>query len=421
MTGKRSSKWLWLALALLIAFAIAGCSDSDGSEEPQSTTTQPEATTTTQGQAETTTTQGGTTPSGEPVVFGALLDGSGGASFYSQETVAGIEIAVDEINASGGIMGRPVELLKEDDGNDANQAPAKVRSLIEDGAMAILQTSGSASSLQIKSVLVEEQIPGIAATNLNGSITKEPDESFMFATANSAGAMVTVLQEAMSEYSTAAIYTDTSPTGTGLADVYKASLEAVGIEVLTVEAVDVGATDATAQVARMRDGDPEAAFIAAQAPSEEALFVRTVQDLGWDVPIFMDITAGVPEFWELSGPAALEPVRYVDQADPDNERTQEFRSLFEERYDRQFVSFSAMGYDAVYILKEAIERAGTTDGPALRDALEQTDHEAHWGQPGYRVVCSATDHRCEGIEGMLVRRFAEDGTPGDVIYRGGES
>ena len=71
------------------------------------------------------------------------LDGSGGAAFYSGQRVMGAETAVDEINKAGGIMGRPVKLVKQDDGNNPNVAPIRTRALIEAGASGVLMTSGS--------------------------------------------------------------------------------------------------------------------------------------------------------------------------------------------------------------------------------------------------------------------------------------
>lgn len=415
---KRGKPWFAIVWLVAVMLLVGACGESSSTTTGAETTSTAEAAPTSDESAPPESTS---PPSGDPIVLGVLFDGSGGASFYSMETVAGIEIAVEEINAAGGVLGRPLEIKREDDENDANRAPAQARALLENGAVVVLQTSGSASSLQIKPVIAEEQVPGIAVTNLNGEITAEPDHEYMFAFANDAAQMVTVLQDAVSEYSTFGVFTDTSSTGTGLADIYAASLDAVGIEVVGIEAVDVGATDATAQVARIRDRDPEAVWIASQAPSEEALFLRTINDVGWDVPVFQDITAQVPEFWELAGAEALRPLQYVDQAHPDNERTQAFQALFATKHDRPFVSFSAMGYDSVYILKEAIERADSTEGTALRDALEQTDYEASWGQPGYRTACSAENHRCASLEGMVVRGFTDEGTPGEVIYAPSDS
>ncbi len=97
----------------------------------------------------------------EPIRLGILYDASGGASDYSRYNLMNAALAVDEINAAGGVLGRPIELLKEDDGNDPNVAPLRTRTLVKRGSVGLILGSGSASVLQARVVAEEEKSAGI--------------------------------------------------------------------------------------------------------------------------------------------------------------------------------------------------------------------------------------------------------------------
>ncbi len=354
----------------------------------------------------------------EPIKFGILYDGSGGAAFYSGESVKGIELAVDEINRNGGILGRQVEVIKKDDSNNPTLAPLRTRELIEDGAVVTFMTSGSSSTLQARVTLAEEKIPGITPTNLNSKIVRPPNHEYMFSIANNGGQLVGFLLDVMESYEEVAIFADTSATGKALADIYKGAFESGGKTVVAMEAVDVGATDATAQVARLKDANPDVVFVSGQAAPEQALFLRARRDLGLNVPTLQDTTGQVPQLWELAGAAALEGHRMVDQIDPGNKKTDVVRKAFREKYgkDAPFLSFHAQGWDTAMLYEKAIEMAGSTDGTAIRDALENIQgYEAHWGRPGYTISCSRQSHLCASIEGMVLRGFDGD-RPGAVVY-----
>lgn len=352
----------------------------------------------------------------KPIILGALYDGSGGASFYSEQSLIGIELAIEKINADGGILGRHVELVREDDENNATAAPLRTRSLVEAGAVGIFMTSGSASTLQAKAVLADEEVPGITPTNLNDAITKPPNAEYMFSTANSSGQVVEELIDYLDQFESIGIFTDTSPTGTALADGYRAAFEAAGIDVAVTEAVDVGATDASAQIARFRNAGVDAVFVSGQGAAEQALFVRQAHEHGLDIPMAQDTTAAVPQYWKLAGAQALENVVFTGQLDPANKKTEVVKKRFEAKHpDATFLPFHAQGWDDVYLFKEAIENADSTEGTAIKQALESiSGYVAHWGSAGYKISCSAKSHLCATKEGIVLRGF-ENGEPGQPI------
>ena len=354
----------------------------------------------------------------QPIVIGALFDGSGGAAFYSGQSVMGVDVAIEEVNKSGGIMGSPVTFIKQDDGNNPNVAPIRTRALIEGGAVGIIMTSGSASTLQARVVLEEMKVPGLNA-NLNPKIVQPPNNTYIFSIGNDTSQIVQALTEAVKPYKRLAIFTDNGPTGMGLANSYKDAFEKAGVKVLMMEAVDVGATDATAQVSRMKAQKVDAVFVSGQAAGEQALFLRAAEMQGLNVPMFQDITAGNPRYHKLAGAAALKNLRFISQVDPSNPASAMVQKLVQAKYGPKAVepTLYLQTWDEVHLLKYAIENAGSTDGTAIRDALQKVKNfKSVWGQSGYTLNCSKDSHLCSSLKGVVLRGF-ENGVPGPVVQR----
>jgi branched-chain amino acid transport system substrate-binding protein len=354
----------------------------------------------------------------QPIVIGVLFDGSGGAAFYSGQSVMGAEAAVDEINKSGGIKGRRVVIAKQDDGNNPNFAPIRTRALIEAGAVGVIMTSGSACTLQARVVLEEMKIPGFTS-NMNPMIVQPPNNAYIFSAGNDTNQIVQALTEAVKPYKRLAIFTDNGATGMGLANSYKEAFEKSGIKVLMIEAVDVGATDANAQVSRMKAQKVDAVFVSGQAPAEQALFLRTAEMQGLNVPMFQDITAGSVQYHKLAGPDGLKNLRYITQFDPTNQTTQKVIKLVQAKFGAKAVepNMYLAAWDEVYMLKQAIENAGSTNGTSLRDAVEKiSKFPASSGQTGYTLSCSKSSHLCSSLKGLVLRGF-ENGVPGPVLQR----
>ena len=357
-------------------------------------------------------------PQGEPIMIGAIFDGSGGAAFYSGQSMLGVDSAIEEINKNGGIMGRPVKLLKQDDGNNPSMTPIRTRALIEDGAVAVVMTSGSASTLQARVVLEELKVPGICA-NMDDKIVQPPNNNYIFSIGNDTTQIVQALTEAVKPYQRVAIFTDNGPTGMGLAKSFDEAFKNAGVNVIGIESVDVGATDATALVSRMKAKNVDAVFISGQASAEQALFLRTADMQGLNVPMFQDITANSPRYHQLAGAAALKNLQFISQNDPTNSESIRVFNIVKAKFGKKAMepTLTQWGWDEVHLIKHAIEKAGSTDGTAIRDAIEETTNfPSTWGQPGYTLSCSQSSHLCSNMKGLVLRGF-ENGHPGKVIKR----
>ena len=141
--------------------------------------------------------------------------------------------------------------------------------------------------------------------------------------------------------------------------------------------------------------------------------------MGLDVPMFQDITAGSAQYWKLAGAAALKNLRYTACFDPANPTSAKVVKLVEAKYGAKAVEpmLYLQAWDEVHMLKQAIESAKSTNGTAVRDALEKmTKFPSSWGQAGYAIGCTKDNHLCSNLKGLVLRGF-ENGVPGPVIQK----
>lgn len=362
-------------------------------------------------------------PSGAPLVVGVVEARSGASTFYSTETVQAVELAVVQVNKSGGILNRQVTLIHADDQSDPNLSVLAAQRLVDQGAKAILFTSGSASTLQARIVCTQQRIPCIAPTNVNAKIIAPPNNDYVFLVANAGDATVVALVGAIhaAGYKRLAFYTDASATATGTAGAYEQAFKKAdpNISIVDKEFVPVAASDATAALIRIRDAKPDVVVMPGSADASiEALYHTTASRLGMQLPVFSTTSLQQPQIWKLAG-KTLDGTVYTDNLSTKNSETQKVEKLFHNKYgaDAPFIGFHANAWDAVFLLKHAFEAAGTTgDGTAVRNALEKTTgFTSSWGQPGYKLNYSHDRHTGASIEGAMkgiVMRVFKDGKPG---------
>lgn len=361
--------------------------------------------------------------SGDPIVIGVIQDQSGGASFYSAQAVNMLELAVDKVNegvfldasdalpnTDPGILGRPVELIFEDDQGDPNLTVVRTRRLLEQGADFVFFSSGSSSSIQGRVVCQEEQVFCMAPNNVSGAILEPPNIDYMFTIAPPGGDTVSVFIDMFERqgYETVAYNSDDTATAQVLKDAYQSAFEASGYETVADEVVAVGSTDITGQVVRIEDADPDVIFDMSQTATEGGLFFRTSSRLVPDVPRFAtNAVTSQPEMWEIGGADGMDGLLVVDNLAPDNEYTNRVAELYAEAYgDDPFLFIHGMNWDALMLMKLAVETAGSTEGTAVRDAFEQiADFPSAHGQNGYTLTWTPERHNGSDVKGHVVVEF----------------
>jgi branched-chain amino acid transport system substrate-binding protein len=359
---------------------------------------------------------------GEPIVIGMLEDSSGTAAGYSQLAARSIEAAVAEVNGKGGIAGRPLKLIRENDQNQPTQAPALVRKLSENGAAAILLNSGSASGVQSKPVCKELQITCLAVTSLNTTIGLPPDNEFSFMMANPVtdiGKVFLAGFGAVGVKSVGAI-SDDSPTIAGLNELLIPQWKTAGIKLVTEEKVPLKASDVSAQIARLKSAKPDAVYIGSLGGQQEVLIQNALNEQLPGVLRFSLASIGnQPATWKLANPGALKGLLFASSVSSQNPRTAALVTLLKSVQGDKFTALTAyeqQGYDALYLMKAAIEKAGgPSDKVKIKDGLEQiSGYQPTFGQPQFTMSFSPTKHLGpDGLCGLVIGEFNDSNQPGD--------
>ena len=361
----------------------------------------------------------GSRPTGEPIVIGMDVDSTGPGASYSVPARDTMLNAIEEINNNGGILGRPVDVVSENDESDPTRTPSVVRKLVEQGADVLIMQTGGSAVAQAKSAIQEAGIPTIAPTSLTTSVAQPPDADFTYILANPISDFVTIFCKAWEAdgVKKLAVMSDESPTISGL---NKLLLPGLGecVDLVAEESAPVDASDVAAQVARINDAKPDAVLVSSVGGGFEVLVQNTLAQQARDLKRFSLAAIGnQPSTWELANPGALEGLIFMGSLNPKNDKTEELRSFLKERRnsDWTMTAYDAQAYDAIQIIKEAIEKAGSTDHQAINQAIQEiSGYEAHFGQPGFTLSYKKDKHvGTDGLCGLSLIEFNGDNKPGD--------
>src|SRR5690349_1476520 len=207
------------------------------------------------------------TPSGEPIKIGSVLSLTGPGAGLGQAERSGVQLAEKLINDKGGIKGRPLKILIEDDGSKADIAKSKAEDLVfNQKVKAIVGPSLTASTGAVAAITNAEQIPQLAITGLGPAIELNYKSLYHLMPPQTLNA------KAMLEYTTKAVrrkkvgVLHDSGDGQLVANALQAQASGYGVEFVAVEKFEVGATDVSTQAGKVRAANPEVLFVIATNP-----------------------------------------------------------------------------------------------------------------------------------------------------------
>jgi branched-chain amino acid transport system substrate-binding protein len=309
----------------------------------------------------------------DTVKIGVITDMTGTARFYAEPVTEGSKLAAKIINENGGVLGKPIELLIEDDQNKPDVASAKARKLVDEGAVFILCNSSSTTTQQIQSVSLETKTPQLTATNGVDTMTTSIDNPYFWQT----GVLATIQLDTLMAYSKSrnykrvAIWRDEMVLSQQIAESFRKGLESRGVEVVDEEVIARGATSAVPQLQKIRAQNPEAIFNAGILGPEMVVFFRGYHELGLKMPVLGSYNLSIPTYLRTAKDL-MEGVVFVDAYDPDKKQVKDFSTLFEKEYSRAPYSMNAYGYDGINLIADAIRRAGSFDREKIRAAMQAT-------------------------------------------------
>lgn len=322
----------------------------------------------------------GVTESKEPIKIGALFAVSGGASFLGEpERNTAIMIA-EQINAAGGVLGRPLELVVEDTESNEQKAVTAIGKLIkQDGVCAVIGPSTSGSTFAVMPIAEENQIPLVSCAAAEKIVN--PVNPWVFKTPQKDSDCVIRIFEHMKSKSIDKIAIITATTGFGQAgrDQLKLLAPQFGLTIVADETYGKEDNDMSAQLTRIRGTDAQAVVNWSIEPGQ-SIVPKNMRQLGMQIPLYQSHGFGNIRYVELAGEAAegiifpagaLLVVDTLPDTHPRKALLQQYKTDYEQRFNMQASTFGGHAYDALYLVVEAIESAGSAEPAAIRDALEK--------------------------------------------------
>lgn len=326
--------------------------------------------------------------SGKTVKIGVVNDITGPIQDYGQKIAKGLDMAVEELNAKGGIYGAKVELVKEDPASDRAQASALIRKLAGDkdiaGIVGPISTSAVVPAAEVCAQL------GIICVATGSSTIFAPGTlgEWVFRTAligDKPFPEFLKQTKAKLNYTTIGIvYTIDNDYSVFEQDFLKSNAEKYGLKVLGIESARMRDNDFSAQLTSLMAKNPDVLWPAAPT-NEAALIIQQARQRGFKGPVLGGATLNEPAIYKLSGGAAEGFLTYFPfNPFEDRPLVKAFTQKYTERYKEQVPVFVAYGYDATNNLIAAIKRAKSTDRKAVRDAFAATkDQEGLAGKYAY--------------------------------------
>lgn len=310
-----------------------------------------------------------------PILVGYYGDLSGRTSSFGQSTKNGVEMAADEINKAGGINGRTIQIITEDDQGEPNKAATVVTKLInQDKVHAILGEVASSNSLAAAPKAQEAKVPMISPSSTNPAVTQVGDYIFRvcFIDPFQGEVMAKFSANNLKAKRAAILYDFNSDYSRGLFQFFKRSFTGLGGQIVTEQSYTQGDRDFSGQLTAIRAATPDVIYVPGYY-GEVGVISNQAKQLGIKAPLLGGDGWDAPQLWELGG-ASLNG-NYISNhysVDDPSPAIQKFVADYKARFNILPDALAALGYDSMKVLGDAIQRAGTTESVKLRDAIAQT-------------------------------------------------
>ncbi len=310
-----------------------------------------------------------------PIVIGYYGDLSGRTSNFGQSTKRGVEMAADELNKAAGASGRQIQILAEDDEGRPEKAATVVTKLIDqDRVVALLGEVASGNTLAAAPKAQAAHVPMISPSSTNPAVTQVGDyiSRVCFIDPFQGEVMAKFAANTLKAKKAAIMLDFNSPYSRGLTEFFETSFTRLGGQVVNKQSYTQGDRDYKGQLTAIRSANPEVIYVPGYY-GEVGVIAKQAQQLGIKAPLLGGDGWDATQLWDLGGTALngdyISNHYSVDDPSP---AIQKFVGDFKSRYGSAPDALAALGYDAMKVLADAIKRATTTEGPKLRDAINQT-------------------------------------------------
>lgn len=329
-----------------------------------------------------------------PIVIGFVAPSNGSLAEVGKQAQSGWELAVEEVNAAGGVDGREVKLVSmESDGQAANTVRSVRQAVTQEGANFIGGVTTSPEVSAVNQQLASLNVLSFSATAQDDALTGEACVANSFQTTPSVSMLLGAIDESLAELKGDkwAIMVPDYSTGHTVAASFTEAVEAAGKEVVMTEFPAQGTTDFSPYITKMMESGADALFVNAQGADGVAFVKQADQFNAFDS---LETVLGFNTFYRFSLPAMGDEVEgffanlpYNSSAD--NELNKNFVKAYEEKYGETPDYVQAFNYLAAQTLFEGVRQAGSVDTDEVQEALNGMTYDSIAGE----VTMRAADHQ----------------------------
>ncbi len=324
--------------------------------------------------------------SAQDILVGEYASLTGSEATFGVNSDNGVQLAAEEINKAGGVLGRKIKLIVEDDQSKPGQPSTAVNKLIQsDKVSAVIGEIASSRSLEAAPICQAAKIPMVSPGSTNPTVTQSGDYIFRvcFIDPFQGTVMAKFALDTLHAKKVAILSDVTSDYSKGLAQYFTEYVKSHGGEIVIERSYSGGGKDKDfrAQLTAIKAAGPDAIFIPGYY-TEAGLIGKQAKILGLKVPMLGGDGWDSPKLAEIAG-SALDGCYFSTHFSPadQNPKVQTFVKNYQAKFHALPDGMAPLGYDAMMILADAIKKAGSTDGNKVRDALAAVkDYDAVTGK-----------------------------------------
>ncbi|MFZ5541719.1 MAG: branched-chain amino acid ABC transporter substrate-binding protein [Pseudomonadota bacterium] len=322
----------------------------------------------------------------EVIKIGHVAPLTGGIAHLGKDNENGARLAVDEINAASGLEvgGKKykLELLAEDDKADPKEGTLAAQKLVDAGVVAVVGHLNSGTSIPASKIYADANVVQVSPSATNPKLTEQGFKTTfrVVANDNQQGAVLANYAATEMKAKTIAIIDDRTAYGQGLADVVEKVAKEKGLKVVAREFATDKTTDFNAILTKIRAAKPDVVMYGGMDATAGPL-AKQMKQLGVKAKLLAGDGVCSPEFIKLAGDAAdILTCSMAGEAVEKLARGEEFKAKYKAKFNTDVQIYSPYSYDAVYVIADAIKRAGKVDKAAIVAAMPATNYTGVTGQ-----------------------------------------
>src|SRR5436190_23068237 len=344
---------------------------------------------------------------GDKVRIGVFMSLTGDTANFGISSTNGIKMATDEVNSAGGINGKQVELLVQDDRSDASEAATIVTKFVtQDQVHGILGEVASSRSIAAAPIAQNAHVPMLTPSSTNPEVTKKGDYIFRscFIDPVQGAAIAQFAAKSLNAKAAAIMVDRKNDYSTGLEKVITATFEKMGGKMVAVQSYQEGDQDFNAQLTSLKGFNPEVIFVPGYY-NDVGLIAKQARDKGITVPLIGGDGWDSVQLYQIGG-TALNGSYFTNHYSPydTDPKVQKFVNDYKSRYNTVPDALAATAYDAAHIMFDAIKRSKSLNGPDIRDALAATKD-----YPGVTGTVTFNENR-DAVKPIVMIEIKDGGT-----------